>query len=149
MLLSFKQPLVIHHPANGRKGAAAVEFAFVFPVIIMVVFGMIEMSRAMMLRHQLNEGARRGAREAVLAGKTNDDVKAVINNYLTPDVRPYVTITMSVNGNFSKNVSAAATGDEIDVYIKIPDGNIKKVTWLNWDFFNTLRRGRFMMIKEA
>jgi Flp pilus assembly protein TadG len=47
-----------------RKGAVAVEFAVVAPVLIAVLFGMIQYGRAFEMQNQLQVAAREGARFA-------------------------------------------------------------------------------------
>jgi Flp pilus assembly protein TadG len=47
-----------------RKGAVAVEFAIVAPVLLAVMFGMIQYGRAFEMQNQLQVAAREGARFA-------------------------------------------------------------------------------------
>jgi hypothetical protein len=49
---------------RNRKGAVAVEFAVVAPILLAIVFGMIEMGRAFEMRNLLEVAAREGARFA-------------------------------------------------------------------------------------
>jgi len=53
--------------SNDRRGATVVEMAVVAPVFFIVVFGMIEFSRVMMVRQALTDSARVGCRTAILA----------------------------------------------------------------------------------
>jgi Flp pilus assembly protein TadG len=52
----------LRKPQTRRRGAAAVEFAVVIPVVILMVFGMIELGRGYMVQHILTETARRACR---------------------------------------------------------------------------------------
>ncbi len=45
-----------------ERGAAIVEFAIIFPVLIILLFGMIDFGRAFFLRNNLVAAAREGAR---------------------------------------------------------------------------------------
>ena len=65
-----------------RKGAAAVEFAVIAPVMFLVVFGMFELGRAMSIQQVLTNAAREGAREAILPGSTEDSVDEIVDNYV-------------------------------------------------------------------
>jgi len=47
---------------RGERGAAAVEFALVLPVLILLVFGLIEFSRVYNIQISLSNAAREGAR---------------------------------------------------------------------------------------
>jgi len=47
---------------NHERGAAAVEFALVLPVLLLLVFGMLEFSRAYNVQISLTNAAREGAR---------------------------------------------------------------------------------------
>ena len=65
-----------------RRGAAAVEFAMVAPLFILLVFGMIEYGRMVMVQQLLTNGSREGARKAVLDGATTAEVQSVVSTYL-------------------------------------------------------------------
>lgn len=56
--------------ARRRWGAATVEVALTAPLLIMLVFGGIEISRANMLRNAAQIAATEGAREGILPGAT-------------------------------------------------------------------------------
>src|SRR4029077_13314881 len=58
----------------NRCGAAAVEFAIVAPVFFLLVIGMIEVGRAMMVQQVLINASCVGARQAVTAGATSSAV---------------------------------------------------------------------------
>jgi hypothetical protein len=53
---------------NGRRdqGAAAVEFVLVLPVLLVILFGIIDFGRLMHAKLELAEAAREGARAAAL-----------------------------------------------------------------------------------
>lgn len=55
---------------RGDAGASAVEFALVLPLLLLVVFGIIDFGRAYNAQQALNAGTREGAR--VLALGTGD-----------------------------------------------------------------------------
>ena len=50
--------------ANDRRGVVAVEFAIVAPILVAIVFGMIELGRAFEMQNLLDVAAREGARFA-------------------------------------------------------------------------------------
>lgn len=49
---------------TSDRGAAAVEFALVIPVVLLVVFGIIDFGRLLNAQLQVSEAAREGARAA-------------------------------------------------------------------------------------
>lgn len=59
-----------------ERGAAAVEFALVVPILIVVVFGIINLGFVFAQQISLNNGARQGARYAIVDGRTCDQIKA-------------------------------------------------------------------------
>jgi Flp pilus assembly protein TadG len=66
-----------------RSGVATVEFAFVAPIFFLLVFGLIEMGRMMMIQQSLTNAAREGCRTAVLATtKDGADVEEDMRDYL-------------------------------------------------------------------
>jgi hypothetical protein len=70
-----------------------IEFALVSPVLLLMVFGIIDIGRAVFYYDTLNHAAREGARVAVKASNqlpTNSDVLAVVTNHMlgTPVVQP-------------------------------------------------------------
>ncbi len=65
-----------------RRGAAVIEFAIMAPVFFLLVFGMIEFGRMVMVQQIITNASREGARVAVLDGTTAQNVKDKVNNYL-------------------------------------------------------------------
>ena len=56
---------------KGRtdRGAAAVEFALVLPLLVMLIFGIVDFGRMLNAKITLTEAAREGARAASLIGR--------------------------------------------------------------------------------
>ena len=50
--------------AHRRRGQALVEFALVIPIFLLVLFGLLDMGRAVYANHTLNQAAREAARLA-------------------------------------------------------------------------------------
>ena len=106
---------------GARRGAAVVEFAVVVPILIVLVFGMIEFGRLMMVEQILTNAARVGAREGSLPGTGTSDVTTAVNNYMTNSGLSGQTTTVS------PDPSTANPGDAITVTVSIPFNN---VSWL-------------------
>ena len=80
---------------KSRKGQAAVEFALVLPIFIILVFGIMEFSRLWETVSVLTSAAREGARVAAV---TAPDVTAATNaaqNILTAGNITGATITVA------------------------------------------------------
>lgn len=61
---------------RDERGAALVEFAFVLPILVLFVFGIVEFGRAYSARIELTSAVREGARAGALG---NDPVAATRN----------------------------------------------------------------------
>ncbi|HEX6351433.1 TadE/TadG family type IV pilus assembly protein [Actinophytocola sp.] len=59
---------MIRRGSTNDRGAAAVEFALVLPLLLLVVFGLIDFGRALNEQIVLTQAAREGARAAALGG---------------------------------------------------------------------------------
>jgi len=105
-----------------RRATAAVEFAVVAPVFLLLVFGMIEYGRMVMVQQIITNASREGARTAVLDGSTTSSVQTAVNNYLTAGSISGATVT--VNPNPPSN---AQYGDPVTVTVSVP---FSQVSWL-------------------
>src|SRR5688572_33108119 len=72
-----------HRKAHRRDGIAAVEFAVVIPVFLLLVIGIIELGRAVMVQQILTTASREGARRAVLERATTTEVTTIVRDYLS------------------------------------------------------------------
>lgn len=107
---------------RNRRGATAVEFAVVAPVFFLLVFGMIEYGRMVMVQQVITNASREGCRRAVLDGATAQDVNDSVNNYLTSAGIKDATITITPNPP-----SNAGFGQPVSVVVSIA---FNKVSWL-------------------
>ncbi len=64
------------------KGNAMIEFALVFPLLLLIVFGITEFGRAIRVVQTLNAAAREGARVAAVTNPDVDLVTARVNEVL-------------------------------------------------------------------
>lgn len=79
--------------ARGERGAAAVEFALVVPVLLSILFGMIDFGFAINRYTVLNNATREGVRAASLSA-TSTEVTKVVNDALG-DLKGKVTVTIT------------------------------------------------------
>lgn len=108
---------------KNRKGAAAVEFALVAPVFVLLIFGIIEFGRAMMVQQILVNASREGARRAVLDGATADAVRQSVVDYLQ---KSSVKVP-SENVLVSPDPGTARNNQEISVSVSVPFADVSLV----------------------
>lgn len=125
------------------RGAAAVEFAVVSPVLFLLIFGMLDVGRAVMVQNLMTNAARDGARTAILSDATASDVAAQVEKYLAESSVPGVTVTVSPNP-----LSSAAIGDPVTVTAQVPFDN---VSWLpsSWFFKGVTLDATVVMRRET
>jgi Flp pilus assembly protein TadG len=61
--------MTVQRSRHGERGAAAVEFALVLPILVMLIFGIIDFGRMLAAKITLTEAAREGARATALVGR--------------------------------------------------------------------------------
>ncbi len=93
----------------GRKhrwAAAAVEMAVVTPLLLTMLFGIIEYGWVFTVKQTMVTAAREGARVAALPGSTEQDVRDRVAQYLSPmGVTSYdLTFTHYTSGNPTETV---------------------------------------------
>jgi Flp pilus assembly protein TadG len=109
-----------------RRGATTVEFAIVSGAFFIFLFGLIEVSRGLMVTHLLTSAAREGCRVGVIEGKSTDDISTTVINRLNQQGISSEGVTVQVNDN-TADASTAKAGDEITVKVTVP---VSKVTWV-------------------
>jgi Flp pilus assembly protein TadG len=109
-----------------RKGAAVVEFAVISPLLILVLLGMIECGRMVMVQQALTTAVREGARAASMRGSSGAAKDAVEEFLVGAGVRgSRVAVKLGSNG-------ITAHGQPITVTVSVP---FAKVSWLPSPFF--------------
>jgi Flp pilus assembly protein TadG len=91
---------------RSERGAELIEFALIFPTLLMVVMGIIDFGFLFQRYEVITNAAREGARVAVLPGYQDADVQARVNQYLsaaglTPTAAPTVgpATAVDIGGN--------------------------------------------------
>jgi Flp pilus assembly protein TadG len=113
-----------------RRGKAVVEFAFVAPLLFLLIFGMIEFGRVVMVMQILTNAVREGGRLAAVSATSNTDIENVVRGYLT---------NSGVNSTAIQNVTVTDGGGAAINYGTVTDGTqmrisctllTSRVTWL-------------------
>ncbi|MEM5338101.1 TadE/TadG family type IV pilus assembly protein [Paraburkholderia azotifigens] len=94
----------------SQRGAAAIEFAIVLPLLLLVVFGIVELGIALYDKAMITNASREGARAGVVLRNpkpTSQDITNVVlaycQNYLLTfgtGNTPTVTVPSGVGGTF-------------------------------------------------
>ena len=127
--------------AVKRRGAATVEFALVAPFLLMLLFGILEVGRLVMVQQVLTTGSREGARVATIEASSESDVQTAVANYLASSSISGATVTVTP-------LEAAQPGDPITVTVTVPFEN---VSWVQspWFFGDTILTANTLMRREG
>ncbi len=66
---------------QNNRGVAAVELAICLPILIVLVFGSIEVGLLFYNEQVITNASREGARAGIVAGTTNGDIEDIVENY--------------------------------------------------------------------
>lgn len=139
---------------SRRDGAAVVEMALVLPVFLLIVMGIVEFGRAMMVGQLLTNGARHGARRAIIEGSTNSAVETEITDFLTATLNvPVSALTVVIeveagpgNPDPADDLGVAQPKDLVKVTVTVP---FNQVAYIAGDFLSgTTLRGQCVMRHE-
>jgi Flp pilus assembly protein TadG len=103
---------------NNQNGASMVEFALVLPVLLLLIFGMIEFSVMLYDKAMLTNASREGARLGILYDYpdriTTGEMNTTVDNYLQNHL-----ISLGGASTWSTSVSGTCTtaGDPITVTV--------------------------------
>lgn len=78
-----------------RRGAALVEFAMVLPILMLCFYGMIEISRVLLLQHTVDTASYEGARCAIVPGASSQDAINCATDLLTTAKLKNATVTVT------------------------------------------------------
>src|SRR5438128_1348706 len=112
----------IQSPTLPRTAASLVEFAFVAPLLFMMVLAIFEFGRTFMVLELLTEGARVGCRQAVVEGTTSQQIRDAVTNYLTGVGINGDTVGVIVNDAPINSVEAATQPayTEMTIQVTVP-----------------------------
>ncbi len=85
----------------NERGASAVEFAIILPVLVLILFGTIEFGMIMFAREILTNASREGARAGIVQQTpkpTIAQIQGVVTNYLLGTGINPSNVTVNVTG---------------------------------------------------
>ncbi|MGB6045558.1 MAG: TadE/TadG family type IV pilus assembly protein [Pirellulales bacterium] len=106
---------------SHRRGAVAVEFAVISPLVFLLIFGSIEFGRGMMVVHTMEEAVRTGCRMAIVDGATTSEVETAVQTLLHSNGVTAYTLTIS------PALASVCQWDPVTVSVTVNYGN---VSWL-------------------
>jgi Flp pilus assembly protein TadG len=119
--------------SSRRRGAAAVELAFVAPILLLMLFVLIEASRLVMVQHAITNIARESARQATLATTQQPkDVEDFVRDQLSSVVYSAADATKVKVNITPTSFTNIAADTPITVRVSV---NFSDVTWLPGSWF--------------
>lgn len=100
----------------NERGASAVEFALLLPLLMMILFGIIEFGMALYRQSIITNASREGARLGIvqsIPAITTGQINAAIDNYLTVAGITPGTVTRAI-------VAGGVTGTPVTVTLTLP-----------------------------
>ncbi|ABB23536.1 TadE/TadG family type IV pilus assembly protein [Pelodictyon luteolum] len=109
-----RQALVLPAPSHGQardqKGSVLVEFAFILPVLLMLLFGVVYFSVALYNKTVLTMATREGARAGVLYDADGNNTANAVNAAL-----PLCSSVISFGSDATPVPQASVSGDILTV----------------------------------
>jgi Flp pilus assembly protein TadG len=102
---------------RNQKGASAVEFALVLPILLVVAFGIIEFSIALYDKAMITNASREGARAGIafrIPPVTDEQIGNVVNTYLGSSL---ITFGGPAAANTTVTRNGPNPGDELTVSV--------------------------------
>lgn len=139
---------------NNRRGAAVVEMAMVLPIFVMIVLGIVEFGRAMMVGQMVTNAAREATRLAIVDGSSNTSVSTWVTTFLNESLgvnASDVTVAITVDpapGNEDPLdlIESAQTRDLVTIQVEVP---FDKVSYIPGDYLTGKKlKGRSAMRHE-
>jgi Flp pilus assembly protein TadG len=117
---------------------AAVEFALVAPLFVMMIMGLWEYGRMVQVMQVLINGAREGGRQAATSSATLTDIKANVKTYIQ-NAEPSITDTTGYDLTYTNITTPTSTDpstanqlDRFTITVTLPFNNVR---WLALSYF--------------
>ncbi len=96
------------------RGQSLIEMAFITPIFLVMLVGMVEYGRVLLTQHVITNAAREGARLAVVFGASDTTVQSTVNSLISNGSLTLSKATITIAGN------GGATGSTASVTISYP-----------------------------
>ena len=118
-----------------------VEFAVVAPVLFLLIFGILELGRLVMVQQLMTNAVREGCRKAVLGSTTTDStVETVVRHYLRAGGMPETVASNPAKVSVSVSPSGSLVGLDIGTSITVQARltSFSEVTWLPMSYLGSM-----------
>ena len=105
-----------------RSGVAAIEMALLLPLLLTLVFGMIEYGSLFWRAQQVANAARNGARRGIMAGATASNVTTAVDQTMLASGMGTTNYTVVLT---PANPASLASGGSFTVKVTVPYVDIK------------------------
>jgi Flp pilus assembly protein TadG len=116
---------------NRRPGAAAVEFAVVLPLFLVILFGIWEVGRMVQVSQVLQNAAREAARQASTANTTLPAIQTSTQQYIQ-GAQPQISSFTGLNVAFADLTNTSVTDptgctqlDKFTITVTMPFDNVR------------------------
>jgi Flp pilus assembly protein TadG len=130
---------------DRRRGSEILELVLVLPLVLSLVFGMVEFAYFFHIQHNLTSAAREGARAGVPFGASRTDVDTAINKVMSSVGLKAGDFDVTVTPD---DVLDAAAGTDVTVTISAKWSKVG-VSPLGMISGNKLVKGAVVMRKEG
>jgi Flp pilus assembly protein TadG len=106
-----------------QKGVAAIEFAILLPLLLVIIFGIVEFSILLYDKQVITNASREGAREGIRreidvpVRSTEGEIKSVVTNYVVSNLITFGTPNTPVTTVTPADLSGMARGDDLTVTV--------------------------------
>lgn len=113
--------MIVRYKANGPRGVAAVEFALVMPLLVVILLGLWEVGRLVQLQQILSNAAREGARLAAQSQTINStgEPTMIAVSTGTPNVKQTVV-------NYLRQAGLTVDASAVNVAFAFTSGDTSK-----------------------
>lgn len=112
---------IIKKMKNTEDGVAAVEFAIVLPILLLLLFGIIEFSVIFYNKAMITNASREGARAGIVydwdedsSGLTHQEIETVVMNYLGDNL---INFGGESNAEVTTSGIGGSAGDPLEVNV--------------------------------
>jgi len=103
--------------SRGERGASAVEFAIILPILVLLVFGIMEFSVALYDKAMITNASREAARAGIVyrvPPVTDGEISNIVDNYLGSSL---ITFGTPVAASTAVTRTGYNPGDELRVMV--------------------------------
>jgi hypothetical protein len=145
MLKELKKDVLL----KSQKGAAAVEFAIILPLLLLLIFGIIEFGLFLFNRHVITNAVREAARAGIVVRiprLSNEDIETIARKYCQQYLVTFGPVNLQIPSPLLREDESGnplgVDEDEIPILGGFGDVLIVRATYqYDWLFLSTIGIG--------